>query len=256
MFGVARSRRQLHTVCGALWLVCGLSASSVWAQDEGGAVNSGDTGRPRMDVGLRVGYALPFGEHVAGEALHNLAKGAIPIQLDVSLLWPVGFSAGIYGQLSPGIQGKALNDCADCSVLAFSAGLQAAFHFNPLQSFDPWVGLGVGFEGLNVSQETSVPALTSTGSVVQVDATAHATLWSLPQIQVQAGFDFGTENFRIGPWGSVSWARATSLNSEVDCADQGLCGDEVFAERSAPVASESQANHYWVQFGLRGSYLR
>jgi hypothetical protein len=61
---------------GTCLLLATAAAGPTWAQ-------SAEPEPTGFEIGLRVGYALPFGELLSGVALSNTAKGGVPFTLDV-----------------------------------------------------------------------------------------------------------------------------------------------------------------------------
>ncbi len=208
----------------------------------------------RVELGGRVGYALPFGKVVKDLELGDLFTGAVPLQFDGWLRLFRATSVGLYAQIAPGISGKALDDCNDCSVLGYRLGLQVARHFNPGEVFDPWIGAGIGYQAIVASTRSTTKGITGSGNVVDVDVSYDRTFTAAPELLVQAGLDIGGEPLSFGPFVAASWARASKVKDEVNCTSFNCSGSEVSYE--GDIDGEVRASQYWFMFGIRGSYLR
>jgi len=88
--------------------------------------------------GGKLGGSMPSLEDIAG------AGGAI--EVDAGYRVTPNLLLGAYGTFSKYATGDlaASND----DVLGATAGIQAAWHFRPDRSVDPWVSLGTGWKGL------------------------------------------------------------------------------------------------------------
>ncbi|HET9599722.1 MAG TPA: hypothetical protein VFP65_29375 [Anaeromyxobacteraceae bacterium] len=206
------------------------------AEAQAGAVN------PGFGASLRLAYGLPAGQTTGatGDDLSRVFSGSLPIQLDLGYRITPNASVAIYGQYGFGFTASDLDRiCAavattagttvDCSGHDVRLGVEGFWHFQPGQHFDPWVGLGVGYEWMTVS---------ASANGVSADVSAHG--WEF--LNLQLGLDWlVAPSFGIGPFLQVSF---------------GQYGTQ---EASAPGQSQSQditnkGVHEWVQFGLRGTF--
>ena len=115
-----------------------------------------------LSGGLRLGYALPVGDFAQlqsgrTEPLSEEFHGQIPFVLEAGYRFARYFTAGAYLQagypfLVTTGQGIAATEChlagiASCSGNAvLRTGLQLFFSFTPDATFQPWVGVGAGYE--------------------------------------------------------------------------------------------------------------
>ena len=197
----------------------------------------------RFEIGGRVGYAIPIGSLSSSTKLKDVFAASIPGVLDLWARLPGGVAIGGYFGLAAGIQGQALDSCANCSALNFRGGLQAAKHFNDTGMFDPWVGVGVGGEWASITQKFHAQGL---------EFTADNTYTALPELSAQAGLDIGTDTVAFGPYVSISYASFSKLKSSLSCSDTRCVDDDSVADSS----NVDGGGHGWISFGLRGTYMR
>jgi hypothetical protein len=100
-----------------------------------------------FEVGIATGYAQGGGK--LGGDMANLEDVAGPggaIELDLGYRIIPQLSVGAYGTFSKYQHGDLIDSSTD--VLGATAGVQAAWHFRPATSIDPWVSLGTGWKAL------------------------------------------------------------------------------------------------------------
>ena len=105
-----------------------------------------------FEVSVGAGYAQGAGD-TGGDmaALDELTGpgGAIEVGLGYRVI--PNLTLGAYGTLSTFDNGDALDN--DTNAIGASAGVQAAWHFRPDRSVDPWIRLGTGWKGLWLDPE-------------------------------------------------------------------------------------------------------
>lgn len=196
--------------------------------------------RGAIEVGLRLGVGFPLGHEgmVAGgtsnDKLSDDIKAIIPIALDAGYRFNPNVYAGLLLQYGFGIvNANSSNSCGDpgvsCSGSDLRLGVDLHFHFAPGQSFDPWLGVGAGYEWLFLD-------VTAGGSEANLTAT---------------GFEFGNvqlggdipiaPNFAIGPFVSLSFGQY----GNVSVSGGGTSMD-------MPITGKSF--HEWLELGVRGVY--
>jgi hypothetical protein len=172
-------------------------------------------------LGLRIGYALPFGDVASGRSMRDVVKSDVPIQIDGGFRldpWTLaGYLSYGFGQLAS----EADRACgtADCSANVFRLGLQAALHSEIRPEREVWGGVFGGYERLDLDAPGSLD-LTASG-------------WELG---LQGGFDFATRSTGFGPFAAFSFGRFTSL---------AVGGNDV---------DVPEATHVTLQLGIRGYF--
>ena len=116
-----------------------------------------------------------------------------------------------------------------CSVSDIRLGIDAHFHLNPGASFDPWLGVGAGYEwlALSVSNGGQNGSLTTSG---------------FEYLNVQLGGDIGVaRDLAVGPFVSLS---AGEYRSETMNGVTGTIAQDI----------TDQSFHEWLLFGVRAVY--
>lgn len=119
-------------------------------------------------------------------------------------------------------------DCAQtgvsCSAADVRLGLNVHYHFSPGESFDPWVGVGAGYEWL---------VLDESAGAISVSETARGFEFA----NFQLGGDFSVApSFGIGPFFAFTLAEYSHLGGTIE----------------ADLATKSI--HGWVMGGVRGVF--
>ena len=208
-----------------------LIASNAFAEEA-----SSGTG---VQVGLRLGYALPMGESVKDSKMSDGLKSAIPIQVDVGYrVIPALVIGGFFSyaplQLKDGDQGCPSG--ADCSNSQLRFGVQAHYHLMPTEKFDPWLGAGIGYELVN-SKATK-------GSVE-----SSFSYGGFEFLNLQAGADYKVmPKLGIGPY--LSFALGQYSKSSAKLSGTGVAD----YDRSADIDSDKKAMHQWLTISVRGAF--
>lgn len=226
---------------------------SAQAQDEEpneeSASSSGEKLRPfpiidtGAQAGFRTGFAMGMGKFAAqsGELSDN-ARGFIPFWLDVGYRVHPNVYIGVYGQfgwllLRKG--GICEGEYTECSGQNYRVGGNLHYHFVPDGDFDPWVGLGAGYEWYynNVSFAESGMA-------------NRRLVFKGPEwVNVSLGLDIkNNRQGGVGPFVSLSVGQYSSLGLTDLAAD----GSEVVEVTESIVATEM---HQWLFLGIQGSYF-
>ena len=196
----------------------------------GGGTALADDVNSGIEVGARVGYAIPLGSAAGGTPSVDLSKyisGAIPLWLDAGYrLASPNLFLGAYFQYGIGFNGDALNGC-QCSTNVVMYGIQAHYHIMPDATFDPWVGYGLGMESANYSGPNS-----SGGSL---------TGWDYGILQVGGDYRGLMDSLSVGPVLMFGFGQYNNQS-----ASQG--------GQSASQSIPNQAMHEWLTIGVRGAY--
>lgn len=172
--------------------------------------------------GLRASSAFPFGGFTADRDLKGPVAAQQPIWLEAGYHINGNIYAGAYFQWAPSLFGRT--NClggADCSSSGMRFGIEGIYKFMPNSVVQPWAGLGVGYELLNLSQ-----------------GGADSTYKGLELLTVQAGIDFGTQKIAIGPFVSYAlFGKFTSFDASGYSNDIG-----------------NSAGHSWLQVGIKAGF--
>jgi hypothetical protein len=222
----ARAARGAATVAllgGAILLATSASAAEP-EQPEA----SGSGGQPRPfgpRVGLRSGVAIPIGTvFTSSGAMDETMSGYVPLRLDIGYRLASRFYVGVNAQYAV-IVPRACPSGASCTGGDMRVGMTAAFHLLPRRLVDPWIGLGMGFEWMNVSR-------TVDGATVDVNARG------LELFDAELGVDLRPIGpLRIGPVLSTSIGRYTRI-----------------AVNGTQTTDFTPSLHSWVMVGFRGAF--
>jgi hypothetical protein len=187
----------------------------------------------RWGGGLKVSYGIPGGNAFYRQPLSDISSGMIDFEGSVDLVIlrrvVVGANIGIgIGSVGSGIGSACDFDDASCSVLDFDFGIHAEYRFLPDSWVNPWVGAGLEYELLLLSESAGGDDTSASLGGVDVD--------------LSAGVDFQYRNIGGGPFiayrfGSYTARSATENGVDVDSSD---------------IAQAE--GHDWLMLGLRGRY--
>jgi outer membrane protein len=185
-----------------------------------------------MSLGIRTGFGLPLGEAAANAALNKTFSGQIPAMVDAGYrINPNIYVGGYFGYGFGLVSSDTCASGASCSASVMRFGANVHYHFLPNESFDPWVGLGVGYEKMSFSAEAG-------------GAKTEGGYHGFEFANLQAGADFkATPAMRIGPFVSFSLSQYSTADVTVPGSSlkfQGSIADKSF--------------HEWLLLGVRGQY--
>ena len=100
-----------------------------------------------FEIAVATGYAQGGGK-LGGDlkSLEDVAGPGAAVEVDVGSRIIPQLTVGVYGALTRSQHGDSIASSTD--VLGGAAGVQAAWHFRPDTSLDPWVSLGGGWRAL------------------------------------------------------------------------------------------------------------
>lgn len=216
-----------------------------YSQEEGSSSSSEDddgtpaSASPGWGLGLRLGYAVPFGDAAAEGPMDSVIKGAVKPQLDIRYGLDAHLALAAYlavgGGLKPAELKRACDlDGVDCRLLTLESGLLAEYRILPSALVDPWAGINVGLEWL--SQNVEARGAEASLALLGVGFGA------------SAGADFELENWAIGPFLGVQVGRF--MRSKVALSGAIFDEDELTGDGKI----DSRAYHYWLNVGLRVRY--
>jgi hypothetical protein len=203
----------------------------------------------RLRLGLRTGFALPYGRfadvrtlatfrdtnvHALSDEIH----GAIPVWLDAGYQLMPQLMLGGYAALglvlprvAPATQplSGGCPENFDCSGLGWRLGIQAEYRFLP-RPLRPWLALGLGYEWVHSHIQ---------GQQLDIEL---ASWHSGPEfLHLQGGADFQlSQVLAIGPFLALTAMQYTSCSLE-------------FLGQSQPCQLDEKAWHGWISFGMRGA---
>jgi opacity protein-like surface antigen len=159
-----------------------------------------------FDLALRAAYGVPYGD-AKGSSFPDVVPGAVHIGIEVGYFFTPNFYVGGYFTFGfatgDSSAGTACSDVdSSCSATPIRLGASARWHFLPRELLDPWAGLGVGYEIVNVSESTSTSNEAQSASLHGFEA------------MFQAGVDYKPRPFYgIGPFIESSFGHFTSSPS-------------------------------------------
>jgi len=120
-----------------------------------------------FEFGARTGYAVPLGAAEAneGDNIDTLAQGQVPIWLDAGVRLARDYFVGVdasygVGVLAPFLRSTCDTDAAygtktHCSARDVRLGLEFIYHPRVRSAFEPWLGAGLGWEWLSVTDSAN-----------------------------------------------------------------------------------------------------
>jgi outer membrane protein W len=217
----------------------GIVAASVAWCTVAGADGSPDIGSPRIEIGIRSGYSGPYGAADSNESLGDPRSipdlsayytSRVALMLDIGLRMSPNFYVGLtgaYGLLGFGTSHDP-QFCDEGEVNSsghdWQLGVEGQYHILPWRLFDPWIGIGTGYEwaGLSVSGNCHYDVGES----------------GFQFFNVQAGADYKvTPNVGLGPFLMFSVGEYTN-------GSRTLPGELV----------QNKTPHEWLTFGIRGVF--
>jgi hypothetical protein len=209
------------------------TVAAIAAPREGAAADADPSG---VELGVRAGVALPLGnaDGAAGDALHDTIDWMVPVGIEGGYRFARHWYVGAYAAIGPGVVGGPLRDWCrslfdDCSVQDTRVGVQIRYSVRSGAVWDPWFGLGAGYEWLGVHADGS-----NSGD-------AGLTGWE--PLHAEAGVDFQLgDALRLGPF-----VLATLAQYDASPATNGTV-------HSPSDFIADKAFHGWLMIGLRGSY--
>jgi hypothetical protein len=219
---------KLITIATALLLI----ASLAHAAEEPRSVSPK---MPSFHLGIRTGYALPFGNTndsttstgLVQTSLSDAVSGGIPFILDLGYRLTPQVMLGVYGQYGYVFVKDGDAGCpsgGECSGADYRFGIQARYDFVAEKTLRPWLGLGLGYE-----------ILTGTGTYSGIEFSR--SFWGLEFLSLQGGADFAiSKSLAIGPFAQMTLGQ--------------------FSKTKTPLGSDNQditGTHGWLALGVAGS---
>jgi len=187
--------------------------------------------RAGVDLGIRAGYALPFGDLDGTRgSLAGWVSGAFPVVLEAGYRLDNRFTVGPYFQFAfAQVKDNTNTGCTSnngCSGWIVRAGLQGQYHLDIKSPIKPWAGLGIGYEWTSYS-----------GTVGNVGFSGNATGWEFLNVSIGGDVQV-SQSTAVGPFVGFSLGRYDSVSGTLG----NLTG-------SSDVTNPSF--HEWFMFGVR-----
>jgi hypothetical protein len=174
----------------------------------------------------------------SGADLGNVVDGQLPFWLDAgyrvspelyvggflqfAVIFPHGNSLGV----ACGQNGVS------CGGNDIHAGIDLHYHFLPKTSFDPWAGVGVGYEWLNWSASAA-------------GQSAGVTFAGWQFVDFQLGGDYKiAPNLGVGPFVMLSLGQYDTYSFSGALQQAAGNGGDI----------QNKGLHEWLTFGVRGTY--
>jgi hypothetical protein len=189
---------------------------------------------PGFDFGVRLGYALPFGNTDGNDKLSDGVSGAVPIVLEAGYRINASFTVGALFQYGLAqVKDNMTTMCGgavSCSGSVIRLGIEGIYNFNLDAPLTPWVGIGTGYEWMNIS-------LKANGQTGSVDTSGFEF------VTVHAGGDYRlSSQLALGPFLSFSVGQYKTTSADIP----GL--------GSATMDVTDKKMHEWLQIGVRGRF--
>jgi len=195
----------------------------------------------RFEAAVRTAVGIPIGNATGatdrapgGTHLSDLVSWSVPLELELGARIGPAFVGG-YVSYAFGKAGSALETGTDRSANNVRFGFEVLWHLAPDRSVDPWLGMGVGYEWLNLS-------------VTSPDGTVTGTARGFEWVNLQLGIDFMLgPSFRLGPF----------VRSRIGQYDTGSLGfiNPQGGQASGSGDIQSKSIHTWIDVGLRFAFL-
>jgi hypothetical protein len=170
-------------------------------------------------LGVRGAWAFPFGDVSSTARLQDQVFGQIPLWLEAGWRFNKSLYLGLYGQRGFGFS----NNCPignDCSTGGWRFGVEGIYTLLPDATFQPWVGLGAGYELLSTSR-----------------AGEDLSYRGFELLNLQVGLDWAfNKQLSIGPFASLS-----------------LLG-KYTTQSANGVSNDVSASHNWLQTGVKATF--
>lgn len=173
----------------------------------------------QLHAGL--GYQHAFGKISNDDGAASDYASAQFMLLDLGIGGKIGkfFYLGAYASLAGGGSSR----CDTCSSGSAHLGIEAEYFFRPSAKWDPWIGYGLGLEGLSAERDSS----------------HMVTFGGFEFARFQVGVDARlTRAFGIGPYAGLSLARYSDRTVTIN-------------DNDTKTNIDNRTTHGWFTLGLR-----
>jgi hypothetical protein len=189
-----------------------------------------------LSFGLRTGWSIPIGSLEKNDSMRSNFTGMVPFWLDGGYRLSKHLYLGAYFQLGPVFVNDDVCRNLSCSAYDLRFGINAHWHFKWSIAggtwagrFDPWLGIGSGYEGATVRLSTPLGARSS------------ETRYGFEYGNIQLGGDYQGSEWRLGAFASLSAAQYARLSRDQP-------------DGSSAYSIEHPTAHLWLTFGVRFQY--
>jgi hypothetical protein len=139
--------KALHLIPAVSLLIPAVALAQPESADTTGFDHEVPAVKSAFEIGVATGYSQGGGK-LGGNmlSLEDVSGPGAAVEVDVGYRIIPELSLGAYGTFAKYQHGDSIDSNTD--VLGATAGIQAAWHFRPDRSVDPWVSLGTGWKGL------------------------------------------------------------------------------------------------------------
>jgi opacity protein-like surface antigen len=203
-----------------------------------------------LQFGARAGYSTGAGILYSGIDIRDASWGMTPVFVDIGLRPVKELYLGVYGSFAPMFlktSGASCPEAFTCSAQNLRAGVELDLHVAPHTRFDPYVGVGAGYEVLQTSVmgPSTVPSADGTNRKGAVEATVTDRGWELASLTL--GFDYRIADFLgLGPFATATVGGYTARTGTMDVTvNQHTV--------TSPAPAVSHGTHELFMIGLRGT---
>ena len=192
-----------------------------------------------LSAGVRLGYAVPFGDAQSGQSLQGLQRGMLPVWFDLGYRFSRHVYLGVFYQYAPTFPyktcsnplGQPVGGGQSCDGNDQRFGIDLHYHILPKEMIDPWVGLGVGYE---ISRKNF-------GATAAADSESYV-LNGFQFVDLQLGADLRfVDRIPFGPFIDLSfgeYSNASRVDTNGNSTGVGI----------------GTAVHEWLTFGVRAQF--
>jgi hypothetical protein len=188
------------------------------------AAAAGTTDQPGFSLSARLALAIPMGSLAQGTTLSDGISAGVPVSIEVAYRLNRNLSLGLAGQYGYMVT-KNCDTGASCSASDYQFLLEGIYDARMGSTIDPWVGLGIGYEQLSLSESAG-------GASQDVGVSG----WGLATVQVGGNF-VAAPQVEVGPFLSFSVGKYGSASAGGQSQDIPMT-----------------AFHEWLQIGVRGTF--
>jgi hypothetical protein len=179
-----------------------------------------DEGSSGFAFGVRGVLAFATGDTTSTRSLDSVVSRQIPLWVEAGWRFTKNIYAGAYFSYSFGSAASCFAN-GGCGASGMRFGVEGIYNLMPDAIFQPWAGLGIGYEVLYTSVSGN-----------------EETRKGLELFFLQLGVDWAlTRQLSVGPFGAYTFGKFTSVSSG------GFSNDIPDANR-----------HHWLQLGVKATF--